>query len=125
MRHSKSRIVTDLVTGRGLFAKKDAAEDARVDELLDALNLTTIQHSAVVGLPLGTSPAASRSVGPWRRIPKVMLMDEPSSGSRRAESPRTLRRHSCARSSRDHGVSLLFVEHDVPMVLGALRLTST
>jgi len=115
VRHTKSRILSDLVTGRGLFPKKDAEEDARVDELLGELNLTSIQHSAVVGLPLGTS----RLVEIGRALatdPKVMLMDEPSSGLDVSESDdlaSTMRKVVAER-----GVSLLFVEHDVPMVLG-------
>jgi len=113
VRHHKSRIVTDLITGRGLFVKKDADEDARVDELLEELNLTNIQHSAVVGLPLGTS----RLVEIGRALatgPKVMLMDEPSSGLDVAESEDLA---NTMRKVAEHGVSLLFVEHDVPMVL--------
>ena len=113
VRHNKSRIVTDLITGRGLFVKKDADEDARVDELLEELNLTNIQHSAVVGLPLGTS----RLVEIGRALatgPKVMLMDEPSSGLDVAESEDLA---NTMRKVAEHGVSLLFVEHDVPMVL--------
>jgi branched-chain amino acid transport system ATP-binding protein len=114
IRHSKSRIATDLLTGRGLFPKKDPAEDARVDELLEELNLTQIQHQPVLGLPLGTS----RLVEVARALatdPQVMLMDEPSSGldvSESADLAATMRR-----VVDDHGVSLLFVEHDVPMVL--------
>ncbi|WP_228387683.1 MULTISPECIES: ABC transporter ATP-binding protein [unclassified Nocardioides] len=114
-RHSKSRIFTDLVTGRGLFPKEDAVENARVDALLDELNLTEIQHRPVMGLPLGTS----RLVEIGRALatdPKVMLMDEPSSGLDVAETEdlaATMRRVVA-----EHGVSLLFVEHDVPLVLG-------
>ena len=115
VRHNKTRIVTDLLTGRGLFVKKDAAEDARVDELLEELNLTKIQHSAVVGLPLGTS----RLVEIGRALatdPKIMLMDEPSSGLDVTESEDLA--NTMRKVVAEHGVSLLFVEHDVPMVLG-------
>lgn len=114
VRHHKNRILTDLLSGRGLFIKKDPKEDARVDELLHELNLTSIQHSPVVGLPLGTT----RLVEIGRALatdPKVLLMDEPSSGLDGAESDdlaATMRKVVA-----DHGVSLLFVEHDVPMVL--------
>jgi branched-chain amino acid transport system ATP-binding protein len=115
VRHNKSRIFTDLVSGRGLFVKKDAKEDARVDDLLAELNLTSIQHSPVVGLPLGTS----RLVEIGRALatdPKVMLMDEPSSGLDIAESDALA--NTMRKVVAEHGVSVLFVEHDVPMVLG-------
>lgn len=115
VRHNKSRIFTDLITGRGLFPKQDVEENARVDELLEELNLQDLQHSAVLGLPLGTS----RLVEIGRALatdPKVMLMDEPSSGLDVSESEDLA---NTMRKVRDeHGVSLLFVEHDVPMVLG-------
>lgn len=115
VRHNKSRIFTDLLTGRGLITKKDPQEDARVDELLEELNLTALQHSPVVGLPLGTS----RLVEIGRALatdPKVMLMDEPSSGLDVAESEDLA--NTMRKVVAEHGVSLLFVEHDVPMVLG-------
>ncbi|HEY3631104.1 MAG TPA: ATP-binding cassette domain-containing protein, partial [Jatrophihabitantaceae bacterium] len=46
------RIWTDLVTGGG-FRRVPKAEAARVDQIIDGLNLTEIQHRPVLGLPLG------------------------------------------------------------------------
>ena len=115
MRHSKSRILTDLLTGRGLVGKPDKAEAERVDELLEELNLAGIQHNPVLGLPLGTS----RLVEVARALatdPKVMLMDEPSSGLDVAETEDLA--NTMRKVVAEHGVSLLFVEHDVPLVLG-------
>jgi branched-chain amino acid transport system ATP-binding protein len=115
MRHSKSRMITDVLTGRGLIDRPDRTENERVDELLEEVNLTAIQHSPVMGLPLGTS----RLVEVARALatdPKVMLMDEPSSGldvSETEDLASTMRKVVA-----EHGVSLLFVEHDVPLVLG-------
>jgi branched-chain amino acid transport system ATP-binding protein len=114
IRHARSRIWTDLVTGRG-FRRPPAAEDARVDELIGALRLGDIQHKPAAGLPLGQS----RLVEVARALavdPQVLLLDEPSSGldvretEELAETLRSL--------VREHGVSLLLVEHDVPLVLG-------
>ncbi len=114
-RHSRRRIFTDLVTGRGLFPKKDAEEEARVDALLEELHLTHLRDSPVMGLPLGTS----RLVEIGRALatdPKVMLMDEPSSGLDVAETEDLA--ETMRKVVAEHGVSLLFVEHDVPLVLG-------
>jgi branched-chain amino acid transport system ATP-binding protein len=114
MRHARSRIWTDLITGAG-FRPAPAAETARVDELIDALHLGDIQHLPAAGLPLGLS----RLVEVARALavdPRVLLLDEPSSGldvQETTELARTLRR-----LVTDHGVSLLLVEHDVPLVLG-------
>jgi len=114
VRHAKARIWTDLIDGRG-FRRAPRAEVARVDELVDALSLGDIQHLPAAGLPLGMS----RLVEVARALavdPRVLLLDEPSSGldvRETEELAATLRR-----VVSDHGVSLLLVEHDVPLVLG-------
>jgi branched-chain amino acid transport system ATP-binding protein len=114
VRHAKGRIWSDLVTGRGL-RRAPAAEDERVDALLDALHLNGLRDRPVVGLPLGTS----RLVEIGRALavdPNVLLLDEPSSGLDTRETEDlagTLRRIVA-----EHGVSLLLVEHDVDLVLG-------
>lgn len=114
MRHAKSRIWTDLVTGRG-FRRAPKAETERIDELVETLHLGDIQHQPAAGLPLGLS----RLVEVARALavdPRVLLLDEPSSGldvRETEELTATLRQ-----VVSDHGVSLLLVEHDVPLVLG-------
>jgi branched-chain amino acid transport system ATP-binding protein len=114
VRHAKGRIWSDLVTGRGL-RRAPAAEDERVDALLDALHLNGPRDRLVAGLPLGTS----RLVEIGRALavdPNVLLLDEPSSGLDTRETEdlaETLRRIVA-----EHGVSLLLVEHDVDLVLG-------
>jgi len=114
VRHARSRIWTDLVTGRGL-RRPPAEETARVDELVDALHLGPIARRPVAGLPLGMS----RLVEIARALavdPSVLLLDEPSSGLDTRET------EELAATLRgvvdDHGVSLLLVEHDVDLVLG-------
>ncbi|MGX1809145.1 ABC transporter ATP-binding protein [Nocardia sp. NPDC055321] len=114
MKHAGRRIWTDLMTGRGLF-RAPAAENRRVDELLDSLHLGRVAHLPAAGLPLGTA----RLVEVARALatdPEVLLLDEPSSGLDVRESDElstTLRR-----LTTDHGVSLLLIEHDVELVFG-------
>ena len=114
MRHAKARIWTDLITGRG-FRRPPPAEVERVDALVEALHLGDIQHQPAAGLPLGLS----RLVEVARALavdPRVLLLDEPSSGLDVRETEdlaATLRK-----LVSEHGVSLLLVEHDVPLVLG-------
>lgn len=113
VRHSRSRLWTDLVTGRAL-RRASAEETSRVDELIHALHLDRVQHRPVAGLPLGTS----RLVEIGRALaldPQVLLLDEPSSGLDVRETAELAT--TFARVVEDHGVSLLFVEHDVDLVL--------
>ncbi|MEQ6900396.1 ABC transporter ATP-binding protein [Nocardioides sp. YIM 152588] len=115
MRHHRRRILTDLFDGRGLLGRADRDETEHVDALVEELSLTEVQHQPVLGLPLGTS----RLVEVARALatdPLVMLMDEPSSGLDVTETEAlaaTMRKVVAER-----GVSLLLVEHDVPLVLG-------
>lgn len=114
MRHSYRRALSDLVTGRGLLARPDRAESERVDALLDELDLGEIAEHPVVGLSLGTC----RLVEVARALatdPQIVLMDEPSSGLDAAETDRLAA--TMRKVVDEHGISLLLVEHDVPLVL--------
>lgn len=114
LRNARRRVWTDLVTGGGL-RRVHADEDARVDEILAALQLTEQAHLPVSGLPLGTS----RLVEIARALavePTVLLLDEPSSGLDARETEQLVTTLSAIVA--DRGVSLLLVEHDVDLVLG-------
>ncbi|MET9088836.1 ABC transporter ATP-binding protein [Streptomyces sp. NPDC004237] len=110
----RSSVWTDMFTGRGLW-RADADEVERVDALLEALDLTAIGHLPVAGLSLGMT----RLVELARALaanPKVLLLDEPSSGLDQQETEQVMQVFRLAVERR--GVSLLLVEHDVSMVLG-------
>jgi branched-chain amino acid transport system ATP-binding protein len=114
LRHAHSRLWSDLLNGAG-FRRPPPAEVQRVDELVAALGLGDIQHLPAVGLPLGKS----RLVEVARALsvePRVLLLDEPSSGldTRETEELVAVLRGLVS----EHRISLLLVEHDVPMVLG-------
>jgi branched-chain amino acid transport system ATP-binding protein len=113
MRHGRRRIWTDLVNGRS-FRRPSSTETDHVDDLIGRFGLAPIQHQPVLGLPLGSS----RLVEVARALatdPRVLLMDEPSSG---LDSRETQDFCETLRTVVDeHGVSLLLVEHDVPLVL--------
>ena len=114
MKNAKSRIWTDLINFRG-FANSPKAEDQRVDELIDALQLGVIQHRPAAGLPLGSARLLeiARALA---REPRVLLLDEPSSGLDVRETQEVA--EVLKSVVRDHGVSVLMVEHDVELVLG-------
>ncbi|WP_236795465.1 ABC transporter ATP-binding protein [Amycolatopsis sp. GM8] len=109
----RSRVWTDLVTGRG-FRRTDPEEVERVDGLLAALSLSPIGDRPVAGLSLGMT----RLVELARALatnPAVLLLDEPSSGLDALETEQVTRVFELAVERR--GVSLLLVEHDVSIVL--------
>jgi branched-chain amino acid transport system ATP-binding protein len=109
----RSRIWTDMVTGRG-FRRADKSEVERIDRLLDGLNLHEVADRPVAGLSLGMT----RLVEIARALatnPKVLLLDEPSSGLDQQETDQVMRVFELA--VQHNGVSLLLVEHDVAMVL--------
>ncbi len=108
-----SRIWTDMVTGRG-FRRADREEVDRVDSLLEVLNLTQIADRPVAGLSLGMTRLVELARG-LATNPKVLLLDEPSSGLDVQETEQVLDVLRMAVERR--GVSLLLVEHDVSMVL--------
>ena len=114
MKNSKSRIWTDLVNFRG-FANAPTGEATRVDELIESLQLGAIQHLPAAGLPLGSARLLeiARALA---REPRVLLLDEPSSGLDVRETEEVA--EVLKSVVRDHGVSLLMVEHDVELVLG-------
>ncbi len=117
-RLAKGRIWSDLFTF-GSLHPVGPDERAAVDGLIESLGLEQIGDQLALGLPLGMA----RLVELGRALatsPRVLLLDEPSSGLDSAESAefeRTLRT-----TATDRGVSVLIVEHDVELVM---RLCST
>jgi branched-chain amino acid transport system ATP-binding protein len=113
VRHARRRLWTDLLDLRA-WRMPPRAEQARVDALLEMLDLGPVAGESVAVLPLGTA----RRVEIARALatgPKVVLLDEPSSGLDGRETTRLSA--ALRRVARDDGVSLLLVEHDVGMVL--------
>ena len=114
VRSERRRLWSDLVTAGSLRPER-TEERARVDHLLDLLGLREVAHAPAATLPLGIA----RRVEVARALatsPRIVLLDEPSSGLDATES---LRIADAFRTVVDEErVSLLLVEHDVAMVLG-------
>ena len=117
-KRSKRRIWADLFT-MGSLRPADPMEQADVDELIGLLGLGSVAEGPALGLPLGLA----RLVELGRALatsPTVLLLDEPSSG---LDSSETEQFETTLRNiSRDRGISILLVEHDVELVM---RLSST
>jgi branched-chain amino acid transport system ATP-binding protein len=117
-KHSKGRVLSDVFT-MGSLRRAPKEETDSVDGLIELLGLTAIADRSAIGLPLGVA----RLVELGRALaasPRVLLLDEPSSGLDSAETQRfeaVLRRVVAERD-----ISVLLVEHDVELVM---RLCST
>lgn len=110
-RFTRSRVWTDLI---GLSGRRDAAEQELVDRLLVRLGLTELADAVAGSLPVGTA----RKVEMGRALaarPRVVLLDEPSSGLDTAETAEFA--EMLVSACRDDGVACLLVEHDLDLVL--------
>src|SRR4051794_19396039 len=112
-RHARRRVWTDLFTMGSLHpARSD--EKTSVDGLIELLGLTRVAHRPAVGLPLGTA----RLVELGRALanaPRVLLLDEPSSGLDSSETQQF--EQVLRRVAKDRDTSVLLVEHDVDLVM--------
>ena len=111
--HDASGLLSNLAAG-GVTISAERANRKRVERVLELLGLTDIAHEHVSGLSFGTL----RMVELGRALvtgSKVLMLDEPASGLNDAETRRLVQ---VIRDVRDLGVSVLLIEHDVPMVCG-------
>jgi branched-chain amino acid transport system ATP-binding protein len=109
VRRGRGRLWKDLL-GRG---RPQPDEVARCDEVLDLLGLGDLADEPVERLSLGQG----RLVEVGRALmtePKLLLLDEPSSGLDRAETAALA--ETLQRVQADHGFAVLLVEHDVELV---------
>jgi branched-chain amino acid transport system ATP-binding protein len=113
VRHARRRVWADLFT-LGSLRRPDTAERQAVDGLLELLGLNPIASHQTLGLPLGLS----RLVELGRALasdPKVLLLDEPSSGLDSTETDQF--EAALRRVKSERGISVLIVEHDVELVM--------
>jgi branched-chain amino acid transport system ATP-binding protein len=108
-RRGDGRLWKDLV-GRG---RPRADEIARCDHVLELLGLTTVAEEPIERLSLGQG----RLVEVGRALmtdPKLLLLDEPSSGLDRQET--ALLATTLREVQHEQGFAILLVEHDVEFV---------
>jgi branched-chain amino acid transport system ATP-binding protein len=109
VRRGTGRLWKDIV---GLRSAQ-ADEVARCDEVLDLLRLSHLAEEPIERLSLGQA----RLVEVGRALmtePKLLLLDEPSSGLDRAET--TALADTLKEVQAEQGFSILLVEHDVELV---------
>ena len=109
-RHRRARLWTDLLAP----ARRDAAEDELIDLLLDVFGLGPVADRPAGSLPAGTGRLLEVARALATR-PRVVLLDEPSSGLDARETDEFA---SALRWARDRlGVAFVLVEHNIGLVL--------
>ena len=109
VRNRRGALWKDVV----FLGRSTADENARATAMLELLGLGAVGDRSVESLSLGVG----RLVEIGRALmtqPKLVLLDEPSSGLDRQETEElagTLRT-----VQREHGIAILLVEHDVDLV---------
>jgi ABC-type branched-subunit amino acid transport system ATPase component len=115
IRFERQRLWRDMIDPRSVLPP-GRAENERVDQLLELLDLTHVAGAAVGALPLGTSRLVEVARALATR-PDVVLLDEPLSGLDMRESENLASVFRRVVANQEHKVSLLMVEHDVATVL--------
>ena len=114
-RHIRTKDPVAAALGSPATKASEKAVSARVDELLEVMNLGAFANKFVSELSTGSRRVVDLACTMAHR-PKVLLLDEPSSGIAQRETealgPLLL-------DIRDKtGAALLIVEHDMPLITG-------
>ncbi len=102
---------------RRAWSREKFDPEALTDEVMRRVGLEAVADERVDSLPTGTA----RLVEVARALaskPRVLLLDEPSSGLNEAE---TAALGSLLHDLADDGLAVLLVEHDMSFVMGACR----
>ncbi|MFG1393099.1 ABC transporter ATP-binding protein [Xanthobacter agilis] len=100
-----------LPTPRARAAEKAAR--ARADEIIDLVGLAHRAEEKAGALSYGEQRLVGFALA-LATAPRMLLLDEPVSGMNASETQGFVR---LVRKVRDEGVSILLVEHDMPMVM--------
>jgi branched-chain amino acid transport system ATP-binding protein len=97
---------------RHLHEERDARE--RAEGLLDLVGLSRFRDAHAADLPMG----AQKMLEVVRALvaqPRILLLDEPAAGLNDSE---TAELATLLRAIRDSGITIMLVEHNMPLVMG-------
>src|SRR5579863_6826469 len=111
--HMRSGVFASLIYW-GLAQREEIAHRARVEELIELLELQSIRKQPSAGLPYGLR----KRVELGRALalePKVLLLDEPMGGMNQAEKEDMAR--FILEVNKQWGTTIILIEHDMAVVM--------
>ena len=111
-RHMRSGVLAGSVFW-GRSRREEARERRRVEEVIEFLELERHRKEPIANLPFGVQ----KLVGVGRALamePKLLLLDEPSTGMNREEKENLAR--FLLRIKHELGTTMLWIEHDMELV---------
>jgi ABC-type branched-subunit amino acid transport system ATPase component/ABC-type branched-subunit amino acid transport system permease subunit len=103
----------DIVSGNALARREWMQWEELADELLAFCGLEQYRHAPARSLPHGQQRLLEMARALAAR-PRLLLLDEPAAGLTDTECDALVRR---MRQLRDSGITLLLVEHNMPLVM--------
>jgi len=113
-RAERGSVISDLLALPATSRTRSEAEDL-ADEQLRELGLAAYADTLAGDVPAGVARLVELARAMCTK-PRLVLLDEPSSGLRPRETAELATYLSALR--RDHGLAILVVEHDMSFVLG-------
>ena len=98
----------------GTDAHMEAAADAHAEETLEFFGLDKMKDEITANLPHGHQRALGMAVALAAK-PEIILLDEPFTGMNPEETRNMM---ELVRNVRDHGVTVMLVEHDMQAIMG-------
>jgi branched-chain amino acid transport system ATP-binding protein len=97
----------------GRARREETSHRGRVEEIIELLELERYRKTVIAALPFGTQKlcAIGRALA---MQPRVLLLDEPSTGMNREEKENLAR--FLLRIKHELGLAMLWVEHDIELV---------
>jgi ABC-type branched-subunit amino acid transport system ATPase component len=112
--------VPEILSRLGRFRPEETAAKARADELLDFVGLAASADRRAGDLPYGDQ----RRLEIARALasePKLLLLDEPAAG---LTAPDIRELMNIIRKIRDHGVTLILIEHHMDVVMSVCDIVT-